>query len=1122
MDQGSIHILRSKLRPPVVKDTVSRPRLLNRLLDNSDKRIVVIRADAGYGKTTLAAQYLQASGARGAWYRLDEGDREPLVFLTYLAATLDSTVGSKSADSHETWHFSAVSPGLHSAAQTLAARVEQSAEAPALLVLDDYHAIDGSCQVRKALQEFIVALPSHLQVAIVTRTAPSLSLARMAAAGELLRLDSTDLEFSAQETQALWTAQGWSGAGDEAVLQKVRKVTHGWAAGLVLFADCLQQGREPSMDAVSTASAQEAIYEYLAEEVFDRQPTDIQEFLLSTCVLDEIGVGEAARFGDVSEPLGILDRVEKQSLFFRRIQTSSLAYQCHPLLREFLERRLRRQCGDHALARLHGRAAMYYCDRSEIGRAVRHAVRSGDGAIINAVGQQHAFQIADAWRSDLAAQLVAAQPDSSAPAWALALKGYLHRADGEHERAVATLLAALELVGPEDDHTHALVLQQLSWAYGDNGEHSRAVRTCSAAIEALKPVDHHLLALSRLHMHLSWCEITTGEVAGGLAAATKALTLADAAAERGERALMETRYGQRLHIAGRLLRAAQRVDAAMEVAERERLTASLSWVAVNCSAVARDLGLYDKALERAESAVACAARSATPVGDSVVARDSLAEALLGLGRIDEAKDHYLVCLDAVSATRDRVLEAVVCVGLSACARTQQEGRTAQKFALEATERIDASDRVYGTRARLARVGAMVACGDLARAISDLKVILRVAAAFGQHEAWCRFLLAHIALRQGRLHHCDQHLSKALSIAGSNRYVHLMIVEGRIAPEVLVRALEADIETEFACEILSRIGPWLLPHAQGMLKSGDKRMALLAARILGDTKRSWARKPLLDAVRSRDPDISKLAAEVLASLPVQQEEKLRIAAFGSFRVLCGEREVLFKKRKSRHLLEYFFVNRASPVAKDVVIDTFWPDSTPKAALNNFHVTFHSLKRGLNPHLQRRELLPYLNLENGCMQLACKTFSSDVDDFLEARDAARQLEQDGNIEDAIEKLQMCRELYQGDLMEDNLYEEWAIELRQDLRETYFETMAHLARLLDGKADHQLAARILRRLVAKDRTREELHLALAEQYVKMGNRALAASQRKLCERALADELGVEMSSETSDGFDRLLAVE
>ncbi|RJQ55070.1 MAG: hypothetical protein C4521_03130 [Actinobacteria bacterium] len=1115
MGKSPLPVLKTKLCSPNVAQALERTRPLRRLLDNADKAVIVVDADAGYGKTTLVAQYVRATGVQYAWYRLDASDSSVHVFLTYLAAALgveppDLLVQQEARSSLEETTAQAV-------ARTLVLRLQESEEQPSILVLDDFHLVDHSVSIRLILNALLEQLPQDLQLVLLSRRAPSLLMGKLAAERRLLRVDANDLTFSLEEMRALWEHEGLFGSSASASLDLARSLTEGWPAGLALFLAWLQRGRAKEDLSLEEFGCQREVYDYLAQEVFDRQPQTIRSFLLNTAILEDIGELECGELAGIFHPKSFLKQIERENVFFRPCEGGGGRLTCHPLFRSFLLTMVQQEKGDEGVSELHRRAAEVYSTHSETERAVTHASMANDERVLLEHGARLATAVVASCRPDLAERLL--QGLGCDPTdWQLMLRGYLLNCKGDYRRALDVLDDALRIAicGQDEDLIRAIV-DQVTLCCAALGDYEHASETCREVLGRFERTGQRSDWAAVL-MALAFCSCRVGK-SDYLAVAESALeAIPEQAAIR--RALACMRYALIQLVAGDLKRARLQANAGFALVKQHEVDLLSCWVATGRAEIELELGEYGTALLLIQEARQAGEECAYYRDDFVAATESLSNTLLGMGRVEEALAEASRCLQMMQ--HDDITTEVYCLIDSAnCFRLL--GNT-----VAACDSIDRALQLTSSRdlwlSLIARLTSSSLTATVATPFETLKALNELrdiadSAGFKRLFTWSLLLLAVARQRECSVEECEEQLREALGLASQNRYIHLMVLECRYHVPVFVHALQAGIETEFVCEILSRIGPWLLPHAEGLLASDDLRLALLATTILKDTKATWARKPLLKAVRDRRPEVAKAAAEALAALPVQQEDKLRIKALGDFKVMCGDREVMWRKRKAKHMMQYLFINRKRRLPKDVVMDTFWPESQLSASVNNFYVTFHALKRSLNPHLQRREQLPYFQASEGMVQLVQETFSSDVDEFVEAWEEARAAAAQGRKQDALENLKRCQELYVGDLMEDNLYEEWTLEERQELHETYCSAMCLLAEVLSSKGEHDEAARTLRRLINREKTREDLHLLLAAQYMLAGNRPMAHTQFKLCQRALREELDVEVSDEMRQRFECLL---
>ncbi len=397
--------------PPVPDDTLSRARLLDWLSAKAYSRLVLIVAEAGYGKTTLLADWTRRSRRPIAWYRLDESDADWTGFIHHLLAAVQAVHPRFGANTRSVLREAAA--GLSDRAAVVRALLGEFSEfrAPVILVLDDYHAVDAAPEVRAIVRELLVRGPERLSVVISSRRRPSLPLARLRALGEVADLATGDLRFDHGEIEQLFR-DAYKNPLEPRVLDEVAATTEGWAATLRLIEVAIRDRPRIEVSRVirSLASRQGDLHDYLAEEVVGRLPASIAAFLERVSLLDSVTpeLATAAADVDASQIVSLLDQAEASGLLPRRARADGRTTALHPLVRSFLEARLRDEIGDDGVRAIHARIARAAPPRAwQV--AARHYGAAGepeavaatlDGAIGDILGQG-AYQLADSLACDL-------------------------------------------------------------------------------------------------------------------------------------------------------------------------------------------------------------------------------------------------------------------------------------------------------------------------------------------------------------------------------------------------------------------------------------------------------------------------------------------------------------------------------------------------------------------------------------------------------------------------------------------------------------------------------------------------------------------------------------------------
>src|SRR5215472_13546031 len=356
---------------------VARPRLTARQEEGRSRRLILVCAPAGYGKTALLAAWAAGGQRPVAWLSLDEGDNDPARFWRHAAAALERASPGISGR---------IGPLLGSAPRSfegvVTALVNELADRPAsghaLLVLDDYHLITAG-QVHAAVQFLLDHLPPGLRLVLATRSDPPLRLGRLRARSELTELRAGDLRFTATEAAALLreaagpAAPILTGAAIEALTTK----TEGWAAGLHLAGLSLQSHDDADAFVAAFSGSHRYVLDYLAEEVLDRQDPQVREFLLETSVLSRLSADLCDAVTGQSGGQTMLERIERAGLFLVPLDEVRGWWRYHHLFAGLLQARLRAEQPGRAPA-LHRAAAAWHAQRGLADDAIRHAVAAGD------------------------------------------------------------------------------------------------------------------------------------------------------------------------------------------------------------------------------------------------------------------------------------------------------------------------------------------------------------------------------------------------------------------------------------------------------------------------------------------------------------------------------------------------------------------------------------------------------------------------------------------------------------------------------------------------------------------------------------------------------------------------
>ncbi|QYB04830.1 protein kinase [Rhodococcus sp. USK10] len=367
----------TKYRPPVTPGAaVTRTHLLERLRRSGRPRLVLIHAPAGFGKSTLAAQRIEAlrgEGVATAWLTIDNDDNTLIWFLTHLIeaiAVAQPSFGRElvreieiHGDGRERYVLTSLIDRLHSADHHVA------------LVIDDWHRVTNE-DTRAALAFLLEHGCHHLHLIVTSRTRLGLPLSRMGVHNELIEIDSTTLRFDVHEsTQLLVDRSGL--ALDEPDIVELEQSTDGWAAALQLVSLALRDHPNPRELIEHLTGGNRAIGEYLADNVLGSLDRRTLDFLLATSITEKTCSSLARALTSDQEGQAALEDLESRDLFLRRLDDEGEWFRYHHLFAEFLQHRLEREDPDRVVE-LHRKAGGWFADRHLLSQAVDHYLLAGD------------------------------------------------------------------------------------------------------------------------------------------------------------------------------------------------------------------------------------------------------------------------------------------------------------------------------------------------------------------------------------------------------------------------------------------------------------------------------------------------------------------------------------------------------------------------------------------------------------------------------------------------------------------------------------------------------------------------------------------------------------------------
>ena len=367
----------SKLHVPHLRARlVPRPHVMALLEQGRRRPLTLISASAGSGKTTILSSWLRDAGVRAAWLSLDSSDNDLYRFWMYVLAALDELLPETLTPAQEfltsvRTHPSPPIEDIVAAVINDLVRLEDDL----VLILDDYHEIMTPA-IHTSLAYLVDHLPTQLHLFIVTRRDPPFSLARLRVSHQLQEIRTADLLFSRQEAELFFSHVMELHLSSEEVAV-VQKRTEGWVAGLQLAGLSLQ--RHPDRAGLINAftGSHYTLVEYLAEEILQKQPDRVQQFLLRTSLLDRLNASLCQEVTGDAESQTLLTHLEQSNLFIVALDEEHVWYRYHQLFADFLRTCLQQHQPDHIVT-LHQRASQWYERHGYYEEAMKHLLLAQD------------------------------------------------------------------------------------------------------------------------------------------------------------------------------------------------------------------------------------------------------------------------------------------------------------------------------------------------------------------------------------------------------------------------------------------------------------------------------------------------------------------------------------------------------------------------------------------------------------------------------------------------------------------------------------------------------------------------------------------------------------------------
>ena len=1053
----------SKLLPPRRPATfLERPSLAQRLDRARDYRLTTVVAGAGFGKSTLLGPWL--SDLQGCWYTIDETDESPATLARGLVDSLRVKVPDLFTDLDAALQGSfGADEGAESQVEALAGQVGGALEEvdDLVLVLDDLHELSAQTDSAHLIEALCRHAPEHCHIVLSSRAQPPFPIERMRGRGQVLDIDASALAFSQDEVEAL--LQDLSGHVDGDLARELHALTHGWPAAVRLAAEAFQGSpvdrRRVVLEGLRRPGG--SLVAYLAAEVFPRERPSVRELLMRVALFERFTP-------ELCEAVGIANATETvwelaaRGLLVRLDSDSGEWFVLHSLVREFV-------LGHWPLSpeetrTLHVRAAEWFEASSDLDSAIGSLNAAGDRSGITRILEERgdemlrsghadrliwatdllagdsrtptleqlageARQIRGDWTGALACYGRAANRESLLSpglAWRMGLLHYL-RAD-INEALMVYARGRVEGTAPRDEALLLAWNAAAHWAKGDAEDCRDAVTRASEAAE----ISGDPQALAAVHTVLAMlASALEGDRREGDRHYRLALDYAERANDVLQLIRIRTNRGSHLDDEGRYEEALAELETATGLAELTGFTYFLGLGLSNRASVRFHLGQVDEAIADNKRAVSVYRElGSLDVGHPL---RNLGEIYRARGDLTLARSSYEEAIELAERSGDRQVLTPALAGL-ARVLAGDEPEEASKLA----------DRAVSLGPGFDHLGSLLAQGWVALARGDREKAAQIAEGAAEFSRGTR---------------------------DRPRLAELLELQVFASSDPQIKLTRLEEALSIRREIHDELGAAAIELALGRLGEGPDARALAA--------RAERRLTGL-GVRMQAP-----AAGVLACLPRSDVAPVQIRSLGGFAVLRNGRPVPaaeWQSKKARDLLKVLVARRGRPAPRDLLAELLWPEKDPGKLPNRLSVALSIVRAALDPDkLFSPERFIISDKDSVALNLA--SVSVDVEEFLADADAGLDLERQGRVNEAHELLVAAEATYAGDFLEEDLYEDWSVPLREEARAAYIAVASALARAAVAARDHEAGIPHFLRLLERDPYDEGANLELVSALTSCG---------------------------------------
>lgn len=1064
---------RSKIVVPALRpEILHRARLLALFDDLLDRKLIIVAAPAGYGKTSLLADFARQSGMPVCWLSLDALDSDPQRFCAYLIAALEQTFPGFGQQSESALRsLTSLEQDTERLLSVLVNEIDSQIDEHFALVVDDYQFVDAIPYIRDLFSRFVYLVGENCHVILSSRRLPTLpDITIMVARQQVSGFDLEQLAFRPDEIRSFFEINYGIALADNSLEELVHQ-TEGWITGLLLSASSATRG-VPDLTLAARAVGVD-LAAYLNQQVLAPQPASVRKFLLQTSLLEEFDASLCEAVLGKGDWKSLINTVRQNNLFVLPVGQDGKWVRYHHLFQEFLQGRIREEEPERAQTIL-SRLADVYKERNEwekayaIYRQIRNLNALAD--LIELAGTPMLLNerliTLRTWLEELPPALLEERLSL------LSLKSALLSAVGNGQGALMLLDRTIPRLRESGDLSGlALALVRRAAAHRLVGDYEKSLQDADEAMTLSRNKAILLKIFAEAERFKGICLYHQGKPSEAVRFQEDALRLYEQMAEEQSVAWLQTELGMTYRAVGKYVDAQNVYNLALAELKRQNNLPSQANVLNSLGVLYHFQGEYEQAVKAFEAGLECARYSGSLWQEAFLLA-SLGDVYLDLDEYESAVQAYANATQIAMRVNYQFLTNYLNLVQARVARLRGRMREAHHHLRETEPLVQAAGSNFEYGLFYLELGSLyLKEGNYTAAVNNLEQALNYFQNGGLNveSAWSRIWLSAAFFTSGK------------------------IMAARSCLQAVLGPEQSQIGFYPLLSALRQVEFWLAPFQTDA--------------EIGPLLISW-----LERVRETEaclPGLHKRLRHLFTTVPIQAP-RLTIRAFGRARVRVNGKWMTSAQWKTASVRELFFYILAAhrPVTKEEIGETLWPDLDIDQLKLRFKNDLYRLRHALGQDV--------VLFENGAYHFnQLLDYEYDVENFvaqLAKAMAARQ------VEDKISLLHNATGLRSGAYLHD-IDATWVLAERERLDRACIDALKQLAEAHRQMGNPQSALQACQDALKIDACREDIHRLAMQLYADQGDRLSVIWQYQACRDTLLADLDVTPSAKTQTLYRQLI---